>query len=116
MRIVRNILVISGFLFIGIIIFRTIYLQKIADKSSFNGIVTSIIQHQKKSFYTIELSYKDFKCEVRIKNDEEGELNIKYGDSIFKKNQSENIFVKRYLNSSNIEALKDVYCTFIECK
>ncbi len=90
----------------GFLIIRQFYFQGKTFDSEFNGRVTSITKG-KKGFYAIDLLDEISSFQIRFKKNKRVAVDLEIGDSIFKYENSEKLYIKKY-NSNGINEYKDV--------
>jgi hypothetical protein len=102
----KNIFIVFIIILFGFLIIRQFYFQEKTFDSKFNGEVTSITKG-KKGFYAIDLLDKISSFQIRFKKNKRAAVDLEIGDSIFKYENSEKLYIKKH-KSSGINEYKDV--------
>lgn len=119
MKTARNIGSIISLLLFGLFLYmafvKPMQLKKQAFKSGFNGIVISTLEGQGRVHrITVEILNGESRCNILISPITERTLYPQYRDSIFKKSESDIIFLKKD-QSTEILEMDGINCLDIDC-
>lgn len=118
MKTIKNIISILSllafcyFLYLALII--PIQLKKQAFHSGFNGTVISTLEGKRIHDITVEITTGESKCYILISAVKDRKLYPQYRDSIFKKQNSGIMYLKKD-QSTEIVAMANIHCLDITC-